>query len=228
MDIKKILAKMAKGEELTAEEKTFVASYDPDKASNDVAAAARRKSEEELKKVQAKLDELTAETDAAKKKAEQEKQTGMTEIEKLTATVKTLTDKVTASDAKVVEAEKKSAATVRSQTIRDKAKAAGITLAPKTVNEKLFFQMLEASVGDVDINDPAKLTEVLNSFKAENAGIISAGGAGGAGEQGNPATGIFTGKNPWSKDGFSLTEQVKLESDAPDKAKAFKAEAGVS
>lgn len=227
MNIKTILMKMAKGEDLTDAEKEFVQNYDPDKAANDAAAAARRKAEDKLNEVQTKLDKLQADADAAKAKADEEKQNGMTEMEKLTARVEKLTEQLEASEAKAKEAETKTAATLRSQTIRDKAKAAGINLAPKTVNEKLFYQLLESSLKDVDINDEAKLTESLNAFKSENAGIISAGGSGGAGNVGYPNSGGISSKNPWSKDSFNLTEQMKLESDNPDQAKAMKAEAGV-
>lgn len=226
MDIKKILAKVAKGEELTEAEKTFLSTYDPEKATNDAAAAARRKAEEELKRVQTKLDELTAESDAVKKKAEEEKKNGMTESEKLTAQLKALTDKVTAAEAKTAAAEAKANATLRSQTIRLRAKEAGIVLAPKTVNEDLFFGMLESSLKDIDISDADKLGESLKAFKASNAGIISAGGAGGAGNVGSPGS-LSTDKNPWSKDSFNLTKQIELETTNPEQAKACKAAAGV-
>lgn len=209
MDIKKILAKVAKGEELTEAEKTFLSTYDPEKATNDAAAAARRKAEEELKRVQTKLDELTAESDAVKKKAEEEKKNGMTESEKLTAQLKALADKVAAAEAKTAAAEAKAAATLRSQTIRDAAKAAGIVIAPKTVNEKLFYKILENSLAEVDIANQEQLEAALDSFKAENPGIITAGGSGGSGGTGEPA-------GPVGVDGRSLVSKMSDAERAKD------------
>ena len=54
MEIKVILAKAAKGETLTDEEKSALAAFDPDKVADSKAAAARKTAE--TKKLESKLE----------------------------------------------------------------------------------------------------------------------------------------------------------------------------
>lgn len=184
MNITDILSKIAKNETLTDDERKFASEYDPQKAANDVAAAARRKADEDNKKLKTDFEELRAKLD----KAAEEKNAGMSENEKLVHELTTLKESVTALTQSKEAAEKKAAATIRSQTIRDAAKSAGIVLAPKTVNEKLFHQILEQTLSEVDVANPEQLKTALEGFKAENPGIILASGASGVGDTGNPAT----------------------------------------
>lgn len=228
MNLKDILAKIAKGEAITDAEKAFIESYDPIKATNDAAAAARRKAEEDAAKYKAELDKIKADAEEAARIAQDEKNKGMTENEKLTAQLKTLADSVSALTKGKEEAEAKAQATLRSQAIRDAAKKAGITLAPKTVDERLFFRILESTLEGVDVADAEKLNASLTEFKESNAGIILAPGAGGAGDLGNPGGPASSGKNPWKKESFNLTDQIEIETSDPSKAKTMMAAAGVS
>ena len=228
MKIKDILAKASKAEALTDEEKKFLEAYDPDKAANDAAASARRKAEEERDTVKKELDKLKADAEAAKKAAEAKDGASKTETEKLMDSVKKLTDKVESLTKAKADAEAKAATVQRSQGIRDAAKAAGIMLAPKTVSEQLFFQMLEARLSGVDIADKAAITAALDAFKVENPGIIATAGGGTGGAGGDPLGGGNTSKNPWAKETFNLTEQGNLFARDPAKAMALAAEAGVT
>ena len=161
MNIKDILAKLAKGEELTDAEKAFLKTYDPDKEKNDAAAAARRKAEEEAAALKAENAELKKKADEAKKAEDEAKKSQMTADQKRDAEFAELKAKIEGLEKAKTDAEQKAAAVQRSQTIRDAA----------------------------------------NSDKS--------------------------GKNPWAKDTFNLSEQVTLLEKDPDKARALAAEAGV-
>lgn len=226
MTLKEILAKIAKGEELNEAEKKFLADYDPDKAVNDAAAAARRKAEAEKARLQTELDELKAANDAEKAAAEAAKSAKLTDAQRTEAKITQMSKEINELKAAKEEAEKASARLQRSQAIRDAAKAAGIALAPKTISEKLFFQMLEATVGEVDMADAEQLKTVLETFKNENPGVIAAPGAGSGLNPGEPGK-SDTGKNPWNKDSFNLSEQVRMFQAEPDRARTLAAQAGV-
>jgi len=205
MNITDILKKVTQGEALTDEEKKFAAEFDPQKVVNDAAAAARRKAEEDAKKLKTDFDELKAKLE----KAAEDKKAGMSENEKLAEELKTLRESITVLTKSKEEAEQKAAATLRSQTIRDAAKAAGIVIAPKTVNEKLFYKILENSLAEVDIANQEQLKAALDGFKAENPGIITAGGSGGSGGTGEPA-------GPVGVDGSSLVSKMSDAERAKD------------
>ena len=220
MKLKDIIAKASKGEALTDEEKKFLESYDPDKAVNDAAAAARRKAEEERDAAKKELEEF-------KSIADEKDGANKTETGKLSDQVNKLSAKVEMLTKAKEDAEATTAAVQRSQGIHDAAKAAGITLAPKMMSEQLFHQMLEAHLSGVDIADNAALTAALDAFKADNPGIIAAPGGGTGGAGGAPGNG---GKqvNFWKKETENVTEQVALYARDPDKARAMAAEAGVT
>lgn len=220
MSIKDIIAKVTKGETLTDAEKALLQSYDPEKEKNDAAAAARRKAEDER-------DAAKADADKLKKQVEDAKQSQMTEGQKRDAEFKKLQDQVSQLTKERDDNAAKVTATTRSQAIRDAAKAAGISLAPKTVSETLFFQMLEATLSGVDISDKAKLTQALDTFKGENPGIIAAPGKGSGVNTGDP-TKRTGAKNPWAKDTINVTEQVTMYEKDPETARSLAAEAGVT
>lgn len=227
MSIKDILAKAAKGEALTDQEKSDLAAYDPDKASNDAAASARRKAEQDADAAKAALKKLQDEADASKKAHDDASRAQMTEAQRKEAEFKALQAQVADLTKSKTEAEGKAAALNRSQSIRDKAKAVGIGLAPKTVSETLFYQMLEATLTGVDVSDNTAITAALEKFKTENPGVIAAPGTGSGVPTGSPSS-LTGGKNPWGKDGFNVTEQVKLFQSDPAKAKQMASEAGVT
>ena len=80
MKLADILAKVAKGDALTDEEKKFVGEYDEQKTLDTAAANARKKAEKEakdakdaLEKLQGEFDEFKAQNDPAKKQTELDK-----------------------------------------------------------------------------------------------------------------------------------------------------------
>lgn len=226
MTLKEVLAKVAKGETLTDAEKAFVAGVDPDKERDDAAAAARRKAESDRDTLKAQLDKLTADAAEAKRLADEKAAAGMTETQKQTKLLADLQAKVAAITKSKEEAETRANAVQRSQAIREKAKAAGIILAPKTVNEGLFNQLMEAHLAGVDVADEAALKTALERFKSENAGIILAPGSGAGFKPGEPGA-PFQGPNPFKTETFNLTEQVALQNRDPAAAKSLAEQAGV-
>ena len=86
---KELLAKAAKGETLTDEEKQSLAEYDPQEAVNAAAAAARRDAEAKLEKAEKRA--TTAEAALATAKAEAD-----SKISSNDATMKAMSDRLTA------------------------------------------------------------------------------------------------------------------------------------
>lgn len=226
MTLKEVFGKVAKGEPLTDAEKAFLAGVDPEKERDEAAAAARRKAEGERDTLKAQLDKLTADAAEVKRLADEKAAAGMTESQKQTAALAALSAQVAALTKGKEDAEARVNQANRSQAIREKAKAAGIILAPKTVNEGLFNQLMEAHLAGVDVADETALKTALERFKAENAGIIQAPGSGAGFKPGEPGV-IPSGKNPFHKDSFNLTEQVELVNRDPAAAKALAEQAGV-
>ncbi len=165
MDIKDILAKLSKGESLTDEEKTFAGAYDPTKATNDAAAAARKKAEQDAKAAQEAAQKALADLEALKASSDTGKTEAQKQLETLTKQINALTQENTATKERAAKIE-------RANTLREKAKASGIVLADGLLSEKNFYSLLDAHVGSADLNDDDAVSAAFNTFKAENAGIL--------------------------------------------------------
>lgn len=70
------------------------------------------------------------------------------------------------------------------------------------------------------------LDEGLATLAKSKPHLLKAAGAGGSGYRGTPGTGGRGTKNPWSKEGFNLTEQITLAATDPQLAAQLKAAAG--
>ena len=105
------------------------------------------------------------------------------------------------------------------------AKEAGISPA-KGVSSDTIDLLVDNLLAKVDIDDADAVKTALDGFKTANAGLIAANTVGGAGNRGTPASvADYTGKNPFAKDTFNLTEQLKLRIAHPDTAPALEAAA---
>ena len=216
MKLADILAKVAKGDALTDEEKKFVGEYDEQKTLDTAAANARKKAEKEakdakdaLEKLQGEFDEFKAQNDPAKKQTELDK--ALNRIAKLE---KANADK----DAKI-------AADARTARVRSLAKEAGISPA-KGVSSDTIDLLVDNLMAKVDIDDADAVKAAFDGFKTANAGLIAANTVGGAGNKGTPASAAsYTGKNPFAKETFNLTEQLKLRIENPETASALEAAA---
>ena len=217
MTIKELMAKIAKGETLTDEEKAFAGQYDPQKDIDAAAGAARKKAEQERDGFKAKVDELTA------RLAEAEKTGSASD-----ATIKKLQKDV----ADLMKANKESAdrlaAQARADAIRKAVSDARIVCA-KGISQSLFDKAVSAAFEGVDMENADVVKATLDKFKGDNPAMIGAEGVGGVGTQGKPGASGIPAVNPFSKKSFNLTEGLKLMQTNPEAAKqlqeAAKAEA---
>ena len=206
MKLTEILAKIAKGETLNDEEKSFVGSYDPQKDIDAAASAARKKAEKEAADAKTALEKLQGEFDTFK--AENDPAKGATELQKLTKRLEKLEADKKAAEDKAVELE-------RNAKVRALAKEAGINPA-KGVDSKTIDLLVDNLMKDVDLDDGDAVKAAFDGFKTSNAGLIAAGTIGGAGQKGTPGAGAYTGANPFSKKTFNLSEQLKLRIENPE------------
>ena len=207
MKIKDVLAKIAKGEELSDEEKAFAESYDePDL---DAAANARSK-KERLKHEKARKD-LEAEIEALKEAVEESK-AGGSELEKLQREFEKLTAK-NEQATQLLEAEK--AARAESQRSNALGKVAipwmdGVNDAYKQTVISAAFEGIDTD----DLGDAGVTGAVIEKIVADNAAFINSGKSGGAGtggEGGSAAAkgGKFTADNVGQLRGKELLDNLE-------------------
>ena len=216
MKLADILAKIAKGDALTDEEKKFVGEYDEQKSLDAAAANARKKAEKEandakdaLERLQGEFDEFKAANDPGKKQSELEK--ALARISKLEQANKDKEAQIAARD--------------RTARIRALAKEAGINPA-KGVSSETLDLLVDNLMAKVDIDDADAVKAAFDGFRTSNAGLIAANTVSGVGSKGQPASaGSYTGKNPFAKDSFNLTEQIKLRITNPEMATSLEAAA---
>ena len=198
MDIKAVLANVAKGEVLTDEEKAELAAYDPDKVTASAYTAARKKAEQELKAAKDRVAELEAE--AADKSNE-----GKTELEKATKQLEKLTKAIADKDALIAKGEAE-----RKKSIRDgkiSKLMSGIKLMDG-VDQDLVRLGLERSLADVsdeDLDSEAAYKPVLEGFTTKNKALIVGDEGGGAG---TPAKGGAAG-GQGSSDPMKMTAEQR-------------------
>lgn len=219
MSIKDILAKVAKGETLTDEEKSALGAYDPQAEIDKASAAARRKAEKERDDFKAQAEKSAADLAVAieaQKNPEKD-----TQLARLAKEVEKLTKKN-------AEAEAKLKATARMEAIRAAAKANGAVSA-EGISAETFDMLLDRAVGDVDVGDEDALKGALEAFKTANPAMIADLGRGGIGPKGRPAGGTSAGgANPWKEGSVNLTEQMRMIGANPTEAVRLASEAGVA
>lgn len=224
MNIKDILAKLMKKEDLTDEEKAFVEKFDLQAELDRAAAAARKKSEADTKTAKSEAEALKSQIAELQKQLEDKGAEG----DKAKTEFSKLLKKVEALEKKNAENEAKIAANERMDVIVELAKANGIQPA-KGISGSSLERLLDIAVGDTDVTDEDAMKAVFESFKAENPSMIAAAVKGGSGLKGDPNASKFTGvANPWKADSFNLTKQIEIMNAEPNTAKTMMAEAGVA
>ena len=218
MKLKDIIAKLLKKEDLTEEEKTFIQDYDPDKASNAIAAAARKDAEGKAAKAEARVKELEGQLEEATKTADDKAKGADDAFKALQKEVAKLTKANEEATAKVARTERASA-------IHARAKAVGI-VRPEGISDAVWDAMLDGAVGKTDAAKQDELDAVLNSFKTDNPHLVASSVKPGANVPGgNPGTGGYLGPNPFSKKSWSLDKQIELDNTNPELAKKLEAQA---
>lgn len=224
MNIKTLLAKAAKGEELTDEERAFLQNYNPD----DALAAARKKAEERQSAAEARVKELETkigDLEGTIKKAGDAKKT---EVELMAETVKRLEQKLDAQDKALKEANEQAKAQARQAKVNKLF--AGVKLVDGVDRDMVAnaFTGKFADLSDEDLDNASLTTPLIDTWKEGNRALVaddSGHGTGGP-AKGGERTPAASGKNPYAKDSFNLTEQLELEQSNPEKAKRLAAEAG--
>lgn len=224
MNIADIIAKLQKGEALTQEETQFFAAFDYSKAINDASASARRKAEKEAGEAKARADELQKAIDElqagnATKGAEKD-----SEIAKLTKTVELLRQSQEATRKELEESKAAKAKMERESAIAEFAKANGIKAAAN-VSEKGVSDLFRLAVGDADVADADAMRVICEQFKKDNAGLIAVEGVK-VPSSGKPNPAPSVENNPFAKETWNATEQVKLAISNPQKAEALAKQAG--
>ena len=196
--IKALLAKLAKGEALTDEEKAELAAIDLDKVADSKAAAARKKAEADLKAAKERLEQLEAE--AADKSNE-----GKTELEKVQKQLEKLNKDLAAKDAALAKADAD-----RKKGIRD-GKIGKLMSEIKLmdgVDADLVRMGLErslADVGDDDLENGDTVKPIITGFVTKNKALIVGDTGGGAGTPGKDGAGGRGG----SEDPMKMTPEQR-------------------
>ena len=216
MKLAEILVKVAKGETLNDEEKKFITEYDEQKNLDAAAANARKKAEKEAKDAKDAFDKLQSEFDEFKSQHDPSKK--QSELDKALARIAKLEKANADKDAKI-------AADARAALVRKLAKEAGINPA-KGISSETLDLLVDNLMAEVDLDDTDAVKTAFEGFKTANAGLIAANtksGIGSKGQPGGPAD--YMGKNPFAKESFNLTEQLKLRVEHPETAAALEAAA---
>lgn len=84
--------------------------------------------------------------------------------------------------------------------------------------------------GNVVTKDGTPIGDAVKEWSESDEGkhFIAAAGNGGGGAPGGRNSGGGGKDNPWSKEGFNLTEQMRIANTEPERAKRLKAEAGAA
>ena len=212
--MKNLIEKLLKGETLTADERAKLEGFDPEKAVNDAAAAARKKAEGERDAARTELETL-------KKSAEEGKKGSQTETQKLLARIEKLEKEKADADAKSAALERATAI----EAIRAKSGLKFVDGIDPDLLKGIFSKQFD---GIDDLADEAAVNERLKSFREANKGLILSEQGGGTGRTGIPAGVNRTARNPWKKESFNLTEQISIAQTNPAEAERLKAEAAAT
>ena len=173
MNIKELLAKIAKGETLTDEEKTFIAGYDPDKVANSTAAGARKVAEAKLKEKEAELQQMQTDIEALRAEADDKANANKPEIEKLTRALETLKKQVADKDAAFAKLDQE-----KRQMIRN-GKIGKIMAGLKFVDgldpefPHMALERALSAIKDEDLEAEDLIKPIVDRFTASNKAIMA-------------------------------------------------------
>jgi hypothetical protein len=232
MNLQSILDKIARGEELTDDEKAFLKEYNLQKTLDDAAAAARRKAEERAQAAEAAKDEAETKAREAQEALDAKEQEGKTDHEKLQAENERLKALVAERDAQIEALSKDKEGLTRDAKLGQIIAGSGIVFIDG-VDGEAMTELLKGRFGDLDLDaldDDTQTNPILEAFKTGNEAIIAdTSGHGSGGDhkgklifRGNPIT------NPWKKDTRNLTLQGQITKEDPELAARLKKEAGVA
>ena len=208
MNIAEIIAKAAKGEELSDEEKTFATEFDFQKQIDDSAAAARRKAEERLSAADQKASDLEKKVEELTAQVEDAGNAGKSDLEKAQAKVESLTGQVAERDQQIADLTAANAQAARDKAIDGILTKSGIQFVDGVDAEmmKSAFAARFAEVSDDDLGAESVVNPIIDAYKGANKATIvdnSGHGSGGGGHDG--------GSNPPSSSGEKTPDQMSTE-----------------
>ena len=173
MDLKSIHSKIAKGETLTDEEKTFIGEYDAEKVLNSTAAAARKSAEAKLKEKEAALQQMQADIEALHAEAEEKANANKPEIEKLTRALETLKKQVADKDAAFAKLDQEKRQMIRGGKIG--RIMAGLKFVDGLDSEipRMALEKALAAIKDDDLEAEDLVKPIVEKFKATNKAIFA-------------------------------------------------------
>jgi len=179
MNLKDVLAKLSKGEELSAEEKDFLQKFDPDRMADDKAAGARKKAEAELEKAQKQVADLTKQVEELTKKAKEKENAGKSDAEKYQDQIREMSENLKRLQERADGAEKEKNALARAHALADLRARHKIKF-----QDGLDHKMLEKAFDGVfdgvdDLSDEAAVSTKIETFKRINsAALVDTSGSG--------------------------------------------------
>ena len=169
MNIKDVLAKISKGETLTDEDKAIITDYDPDKAVNSSAAAARKSAEAKLKEKESELQKLQDAIELQRAEAEEKANANKPELEKLTKEMEKLKKGLADKETSVQQLIQEKRQMVRGGRIG--RIMAGLKfvegLDPEIV--RLGIEKALATIGDEDLESEDTVNPILEAFKSKQS-----------------------------------------------------------
>lgn len=189
MDIKAILAKVAKGEALTDEEKAALAGFDPDKASDSKAAAARKEAEKQRDALKAQLADLET-------KLEEAGNAGKSEVEQLKSQLVKLTKAVEDQKQLTVKAEGEKRTLLRGLKLDRIMSGIKIVEGVDKDLPRLALEKAMSDLKDEDLDNETAVKPIVESFREKNKALLldeSGGGGGTPPKDGSQSQG---GKTP--------------------------------
>ena len=206
MNIKELLAKVAKGEDLSDEEKAFIESYeepDVDALANARSKKERLKHEEKRKALEDQIAELSESLEEAK--------SGGSDLDKLQREVEKLNAKIEQSQ-QALEAEKAAHATTQ------RANALSKVAIPwmDGVNDAYKQTVLNSAFDGIDtedLGDASVIGPIVDQIVSDNAQFVSSGKNGGAGtgsedKGGSASAGKITAENVGQLRGKELLDNL--------------------
>jgi hypothetical protein len=185
MTIKELLAKAARGETLTPEERDALAKYDPDAA----AAAARKKSESEAEEARKAAEKAAADLKALQEQIENGKRAQQTDVQRLQETLKAVQAQLETQQREATALKEQNAKSARSARIQQIAQTAGIRFVPG-VDGRIMARAFEdslATLKDSELEDAASFTPHVEAFRGANKAVLAdttGSGSGGAAHDG--------------------------------------------
>lgn len=183
MKLKDILAKLAKGESLTADELKFVGGYDPDTEVNNAAAAARRKAEQDATDAAKRLSELQSQFDGMRKQLDEAGKAKMSDAEKSAQAISDLQKQMAELSGKLVAAETEKRTLARQATVQSVIAKSGIKFVDGVDGEVMSAALAGRfrDVADADLAQESIVKPILESFRSANKTVIVDGSGHGAG-----------------------------------------------